>query len=59
MTTHYLEEAEALSDRIAVMAQGRLRAMGTAEELVRSTGAANFEDAFVALAQGKGERECG
>lgn len=59
LTTHYLEEAEALSDRIAVMAQGRLRAMGTAEELVRSTGAANFEDAFVALAQGKGERECG
>lgn len=52
LTTHYLEEAEALSDRIGVMACGRLRAMGTAAELVEQTRARNFEDAFVALATG-------
>lgn len=54
LTTHYLEEAEALSDRIGVMAGGELKAVGTADELVKLTGAANFEDAFVALA-GEGE----
>ena len=50
LTTHYLEEAEALSDRIGIMAHGRLRACGTAKELIALAGAANFEDAFVALA---------
>ena len=53
LTTHYLEEAEALSDRIGVMAGGRLKALGAARELIERTGAANFEDAFVALAAGK------
>ena len=50
LTTHYLEEAEALSDRVAVMANGKLRALGTAEELKARAGAASFEDAFVKLA---------
>ena len=50
LTTHYLEEAEALSDRIAVMSKGNLKAIGTAEELKSKTGAKNFEDAFIALA---------
>lgn len=50
LTTHYLEEAEALSDRIAIMAGGRLCALGTPDELKTATGAASFEDAFVALA---------
>lgn len=53
LTTHYLEEAEALSDRIAVMAKGRLCALDTAENLKAQTGADTFEDAFIALA-GKG-----
>lgn len=52
LTTHYLEEAEALADRIAIMAGGRLRAVGTAAELMAKTGANNLEDAFVILAQG-------
>lgn len=52
LTTHYLEEAEMLADRIAVMAQGSLRALGTAAELKAQTGAQNFEDAFVAIAEG-------
>lgn len=50
LTTHYLEEAEALSDRIGIMASGRLCAQGTAAELCVQTGTARFEDAFVALA---------
>lgn len=52
LTTHYLEEAEALADRIAVMAKGRLMAVGTAAELLERTGGKNLEDAFVLLAQG-------
>ncbi len=50
LTTHYLEEAEALADRIGVMNAGRLRAVGTAEELKALAGCQSFEDAFVALA---------
>ena len=54
LTTHYLEEAEALSDRIGIMAKGKLKAVGTAEELMRLAGADRFEDAFVTLA-GEGD----
>lgn len=50
LTTHYMEEAEALSDRIGIMEKGKLRAIGTAPELIAKTGAKNFEDAFIALA---------
>lgn len=49
LTTHYLEEAEALSDRVGVMKDGRLLALGTPEELKRQTGSDRFEDAFVML----------
>ena len=51
LTTHYMEEAEALADRIGVMSKGRLKAQGTAAELMAQTGADSFEDAFVRLAQ--------
>ncbi len=50
LTTHYLEEAEALADRIGVMAAGRLRAVGPPEELKALAGCETFEDAFVSLA---------
>lgn len=53
LTTHYLEEAESLSDRIGIMSHGSLVACGTAEELVAISGKGNFEDAFVALAGGE------
>ena len=53
LTTHYMEEAEALSDRIGIMADGRLIAVGTAEELKDMAGTESFEDAFVAIATGK------
>lgn len=52
LTTHYLEEAEALCDRIGIMVEGRMRALGTAEELIRRTDAASFEDAFIWIAEG-------
>lgn len=52
LTTHYLEEAEALSDRIGIMAGGVLRAVGTAEELCATAQKESFEDAFVVLASG-------
>ena len=51
LTTHYMEEAEALSDRIGIMTKGKLRAVGTAAELIAQTGAKDFEDAFVRIAQ--------
>jgi len=49
LTTHYMEEAEALSDRIGVMKNGRLLAAGTAEELKKQAGADDFETAFVSI----------
>lgn len=53
MTTHYLEEAEALSDRIGIMNAGRLEALGTAAELKELTGKASLEDVFLTLTEGE------
>lgn len=50
LTTHYMEEAEALSDRIAIMQKGKLVCMGTVQELIKKADTDNFEDAFVKLA---------
>ena len=52
LTTHYLEEAAALADRVAVMAQGRLRICGTVQELLDAAGTQDFEEAFIRLAGG-------
>lgn len=49
LTTHYMEEAQALSDRIGIMKNGRLLAVGTAEELMDKAGVDDFETAFVAI----------
>ena len=49
LTTHYMEEAEALSDRIGIMKDGRLLALGTAHELMNSTGTDKFENAFISI----------
>lgn len=51
LTTHYLEEAEALADRIGIMHAGRLQALGTPAELKAQTGAATLEEAFLALTE--------
>lgn len=53
LTTHYLEEAEALADRIGIMSEGRMLVMGTAEEIRRKTGKASLEDAFLTLTEGE------
>lgn len=52
LTTHYLEEAEALCDKVAIMAKGEVLAAGTPEELKSSAGTENFEDAFVKITEG-------
>lgn len=49
LTTHYMEEAEALSDRIGVMKKGKLLAVGTAREFMEKTGEDNFENAFISI----------
>ena len=49
LTTHYMEEAEALSDRIGVMKSGRLLAVGTVEELKAKANSNDFETAFVSI----------
>ena len=52
LTTHYMEEAEKLSDRIGIMSKGDLIDVGSTQELIQKTGAENFEDAFVKIAMG-------
>ncbi len=52
LTTHYMEEAEALSDRIAIMKDGRLLACGTPDSLKARAGEDKFENAFIAIVKG-------
>ena len=49
LTTHYMEEARALSDRIGIMKNGKLLATGTVEELNRKAGSNDFETAFISI----------
>ena len=49
LTTHYMEEAEELSDRIGIMKNGRLLAIGTVEDLNKKAGTEDFEMAFVSI----------
>ena len=55
LTTHYMEEAEALSDRIGIMKDGKLLFVGTKEELYAKTGKGDVENAFIEIVSG-GER---
>lgn len=52
LTTHYMEEAESLSDRVGIMDKGKLIAVGTVKELMQKVGTNNFEEAFVKIATG-------
>lgn len=52
LTTHYMEEAESLSDRIGVMINSRLVAVGTPQELMKNTNTENIEEAFIKIAGG-------
>ena len=49
LTTHYMEEAEVLSDRIGIMKNGKLLVTGTAKELMEKTSADRFETAFISI----------
>lgn len=49
LTTHYLEEAEALADRICILQRGSLKALGTADRLKQQTNTTSFEEAFLAI----------
>lgn len=53
LTTHYMEEAEALSDRIAIMKDGKLLICETAEKIKEKAGTDNFEQAFIRIVKGE------
>ena len=52
LTTHYMEEAEALSDRIAIMKDGKLLICDTADKIKEAAGTDNFEQAFIRIVKG-------
>ena len=52
LTTHYMEEAEALSNRIGIMKDGDLLFVGTKEELYEKTGKESVEEAFISIVSG-------
>ena len=52
LTTHYMEEAEALSDRIAIMKDGKLLVCDTADKIKETAGTDNFEQAFICIVKG-------
>lgn len=52
LTTHYMEEAEALSDRIAIMKDGKLLICATADEIKKEAETDNFEEAFIRIVKG-------
>ena len=52
LTTHYMEEAEALSDRIAIMKDGKLLVCATADEIKDKAETDNFEEAFIRIVKG-------
>ena len=52
LTTHYMEEAEALSDRVGILKEGRLLICDTVEAIKKSAQTANFEEAFIRIVKG-------
>ena len=57
LTTHYLEEAEALSDRVCILKDGKIKALATVVELKKQAKTTNFNDAFIKLSQGDDHNE--
>lgn len=51
LTTHYMEEVEALADCVAIMVKGQIKATGTIQELLEKTNKTKLEEAFVAIAE--------
>lgn len=52
LTTHYMEEAESLSDRVGIMKNGKLLALGNVEEIKRQAECEKFEEAFIRIVKG-------
>ena len=52
LTTHYMEEAESLSDRIGIIKEGKLIEVGTPKELLKKTKTKNIEEAFIKIVRG-------
>jgi len=57
LTTHYMEEAEALADKIAIMIEGKIVMAGSLAELEEKTGQKGLENVFVSVAEGEGKHE--
>lgn len=57
LTTHYMEEVEALSDRVAIMVKGKIKEIGTLTELEERTGEKGLENVFVKIATAEGGNE--
>jgi len=57
MSTHIMEIAQALCDRIAILDRGRIVALGTVQELQALQGRQSLEDIFLALTGTTGERD--
>ena len=53
LTTHYMEEAEALSDRVAIMKDGKLLICDTADEIKKAAKTDSFEKAFISIVKGE------
>ncbi|MGW8458304.1 ABC transporter ATP-binding protein [Bacillus atrophaeus] len=51
LTTHYLEEVEALADRVGIIHDGKLHALGTIDELKEKTGHSSLQDIFLTLTE--------
>ncbi len=51
LTTHYLEEVEFLADRIGIISRGRMKAIGTRDEILKMTETDTLENAFLNLAE--------
>ena len=51
LTTHYLEEVENLTDRIAIISKGKIKAIGTVPEILEMTAENNLEEAFLKLSE--------
>ena len=55
LTTHYMEEAEALSDRVAIMKNGRLLICDTPKKIKEAADVDDFEQAFIRIVKGAGK----
>lgn len=51
LTTHYLEEVEHLADKIGVISRGKIKVVGTLDQILSQTGKSSLEEAFVSLTE--------